>query len=411
MTDENKNIENNQEEKQNRQECNKTWWKKLLFFLVLLFIIIFILFFYEIFRKKFNDTQCIINANKLKISTQKQYLKNGLYYIGDLNIDRRFDYVLLPISEKEVLILGGHLNYTNSIEKINIESNTIMKYSKSNFSSYRDVFFHNNKFILFSNCGIEEYDIKTNLFKIKKMLCENNHLSYLYNPIYYEGEIIVFVHSNNEGMELIYDINNNSIKSKSNYFQKYNKADLTQNYIQYKDKILFYDIRKLPYYQHIDKTNKLSSFEYSFSKNSFIPKSSIDYDLGFNSAIKINDENFFIFGKTQLKERTHNNKKFVYEKAKVYNAEKHKIITQIMPAYTEINSEYTVVDFVKLSNNKILILENGILRQIFDIKNMRFEKLKEQYYFGKKNLGYKMLNISEDKVLITDGKKVWVYKY
>ena len=27
MTDENKNIENNQEENQNRQECNKKWWK------------------------------------------------------------------------------------------------------------------------------------------------------------------------------------------------------------------------------------------------------------------------------------------------------------------------------------------------------------------------------------------------
>ena len=27
MTDENKNIENNQEEKQNREECNKSWWK------------------------------------------------------------------------------------------------------------------------------------------------------------------------------------------------------------------------------------------------------------------------------------------------------------------------------------------------------------------------------------------------
>ena len=29
MTDENKNIENNQEENQNRQECNKKWWKNV----------------------------------------------------------------------------------------------------------------------------------------------------------------------------------------------------------------------------------------------------------------------------------------------------------------------------------------------------------------------------------------------
>ena len=27
MTDENKNIENNQEEKQNKPEGNKSWWK------------------------------------------------------------------------------------------------------------------------------------------------------------------------------------------------------------------------------------------------------------------------------------------------------------------------------------------------------------------------------------------------
>ena len=30
MTDENKNIENNQEENQNRPEVNKNWWRKLL---------------------------------------------------------------------------------------------------------------------------------------------------------------------------------------------------------------------------------------------------------------------------------------------------------------------------------------------------------------------------------------------
>ena len=30
MTDENKNIENNQEENQNKLEGNKSWWKKLL---------------------------------------------------------------------------------------------------------------------------------------------------------------------------------------------------------------------------------------------------------------------------------------------------------------------------------------------------------------------------------------------
>ncbi len=30
MTDENKNIENKQEEKQNREECNKKWLEKLL---------------------------------------------------------------------------------------------------------------------------------------------------------------------------------------------------------------------------------------------------------------------------------------------------------------------------------------------------------------------------------------------
>ena len=29
MSDENKNIENNQEENQNRQECNKIWWKNV----------------------------------------------------------------------------------------------------------------------------------------------------------------------------------------------------------------------------------------------------------------------------------------------------------------------------------------------------------------------------------------------
>ena len=29
MSEENKNIENNQEENQNREECNKKWWKNV----------------------------------------------------------------------------------------------------------------------------------------------------------------------------------------------------------------------------------------------------------------------------------------------------------------------------------------------------------------------------------------------
>ena len=29
MSDENKNIGNNQEENQNREECNKKWWKNV----------------------------------------------------------------------------------------------------------------------------------------------------------------------------------------------------------------------------------------------------------------------------------------------------------------------------------------------------------------------------------------------
>ena len=29
MSDENKNIENNQEENQNKPECNKKWWKNV----------------------------------------------------------------------------------------------------------------------------------------------------------------------------------------------------------------------------------------------------------------------------------------------------------------------------------------------------------------------------------------------
>ena len=29
MSEENKNIENNREENQNREECNKKWWKNV----------------------------------------------------------------------------------------------------------------------------------------------------------------------------------------------------------------------------------------------------------------------------------------------------------------------------------------------------------------------------------------------
>ena len=122
MSDENKNIETNQEENQNREEYNKKWWKKLLglkptyrllfiCFLLLVFSIVTIV----IFNKKNNANVKDTKYKFTKIGKTNSMYHNGsndVFAIGDNkyiifgaeNKTRMEKYSTIPFPEKLVHI-------------------------------------------------------------------------------------------------------------------------------------------------------------------------------------------------------------------------------------------------------------------------------------------------------------------
>ncbi len=83
MTDENKNIENNQEEKQNKCEDKKSCWtsslvknKHIVYLFSIIFFIILLLLIYFLY---------IINLKQMKHERPAELEKTGLHYIGTLN--------------------------------------------------------------------------------------------------------------------------------------------------------------------------------------------------------------------------------------------------------------------------------------------------------------------------------------
>ena len=106
MSDENKNIENNQEENQNRQECNKIWWKNCwvktqptIFICLFLLLNIIVLCGYV----KVNGEK---NIEKMEIVDFENLKENKLHYFGEM-IMPRIKHSVIQINETMFLIVGG----------------------------------------------------------------------------------------------------------------------------------------------------------------------------------------------------------------------------------------------------------------------------------------------------------------
>ena len=96
MTDENKNIENNQEENQNKLEGNKSWWKKLLTLLTILF---FCMLFSELNINKIFNIKKYEDTPKVEEGEWETIDNTGI-------IPREFPAAhLLP--DGNILIVGG----------------------------------------------------------------------------------------------------------------------------------------------------------------------------------------------------------------------------------------------------------------------------------------------------------------
>ena len=136
MSEENKNIENNQEENQNRQECNKIWWKNvglkpaysLIVFFVLVFLAIYYIYENNIFKFRhnvfikgpkmhfyhngpavlMNDGNVLVIGGDTKQAEIYDYKKNKFVLTkGKMNYVRKYGATTTKLDDGRILIIGG----------------------------------------------------------------------------------------------------------------------------------------------------------------------------------------------------------------------------------------------------------------------------------------------------------------
>ncbi len=206
MTDENKNIENNQEENKNKPEVNKIWWKKMLalnqtcglkpkfkvnIYRVLIVALIFYLVIF-LFAKniKIDDTE---NIKTEKIATNNELKEKGLHYIGKMKVPRE-GHSVVTIGEDKLLIVGG------------ISKNGVKHISLGLITSLQNV------------PDIEEHNAEIfNLKTRKSKVIAKNFDDYLYSVNYFDGDNIMFVPQNKNDL-MIFNIKKNKIKTYDNFF-------------------------------------------------------------------------------------------------------------------------------------------------------------------------------------------------
>ncbi len=217
MTDENKNIENNQDENQNRQECNKKWWKNvglkpaysLIVFFVLVFLAIYYIYENNIFKFRhnvfvkgpkmhfyhngpavlMNDGNILVIGGDTKQAEIYDYKKNKFVLTkGEMNYKRKYGATATTLENGNILITGGSYFIKNdkgqikkevvfdSAEIYNPQTQNFTPISKMSFPRTRHIAIpiENGNVLIFDGQDkrektvheIEEFDIKTNTFKV-----------------------------------------------------------------------------------------------------------------------------------------------------------------------------------------------------------------------------------------------------
>ena len=423
MTDENKNIENNQEENQNRQECNKKWWKKLLGLnpiyslkklIIITFVITLLSFLFDIISKiiyiyydnqypllipRFaHSTVLLDNKNILiiggkQISVNKADIMLNNAEIFDLNTNKSnfvdnkmFESRIKPSSillkNGNVLVIGGNKGNTTS-ELYNSEKNIFEKYtnlhSKKNNISLTEIN-HNNIFIVDNySREIELYNIEKNKYKKigempkhYKINATKNTCVYFDNKIYmpYETMTLSSIRNNNEYYFLIYDLlmqNFSVLKNKSTSF---NRKVCRENSIMNYNNILI-DL--------CSNKNYLNIIKFDFNSNSFFDKISSFKSFGvikYKILLLAKNKKILIYGGyNRTKPVKYNEYIFVYDisnnQLKKY---KHPFLSELINNGAEIINDkednlYIVGGFLNICFKKIK-LSNGVKKiKIWDIEN------------------------------------------
>ena len=194
MTDENKNIENNQEENQNREECNKTWWKKLLRVNLKIFATLFI----------------ITILITLYISFKKQVVISG-----EMSTNGEFrNASISKINDDTYLIIDGSCG--NKQPELYIESEN--RFIKAPFKLEHDYYLHNtlklknNNILIVGTNFTEIFDVNSyNFNKLENTvfsdIYKKNVVNDIFNDIFFltdNGNIILLTTNNINGTWIYY---------------------------------------------------------------------------------------------------------------------------------------------------------------------------------------------------------------
>ena len=429
MSDENKNVENNQEENQNREECNKKWWEKFLElkqnYIEKIVLLIFILCILTCGCNKVNSnaehknkessiTIENINTKEMKISTPEECRQKGLHYIGKMKKKRAF-HSMVAIDENKLLIVGGisklgvhHYNFgeLNNLKEIedlpefNAEIFDIKTLrSQKSYDKLQDYLYkifkpNENKLILvgkntmsydvlkgkFSEIKYSFFD-KTNNSKKETFVLKENLI--ICDPYVNANISLTCSLTNMQGIEI--DKIPNSIISK--------KADQSKFVQLSDDEVLLYRYISSKY----GATSELSLYKYSLKEKKFID--TIEHEsVGNIVNIYPIDSNKILIASCRrvrgtiltdfMLELYDMSKREVIKKYDIDN----KIETGQMYQFID---DYFVkkLDFIKLNENELLFLGCGY---IFNLKS---------YTLSKFDL---LLPVENSEIIVLDDNKILV---
>ena len=383
MCDENKNIENNQEENQNREECNKKWWKKLLGLnptykcCLILFLIAFIVIIAYVCIKVFSDIP-----------------DKGKWIVAPVEMSKKRSFAtanLLP--DGNVLIMGGEDNSADTADIFDPNQMKIVKTIKLSDKRYfgysattlknGDVFVAGGyivpeKRVPFITNTTMLFDYKKYLFKetepmkehpsdIKTFLLENGHVLILHNP---HNHLLEEIKKREHIKFQVYDPIKNEYYETKNTIHRIGVGK--QHMILDNSDILFNCFGK---FKHNEDEKSLAMCLYNYKENKFEPYEDIPYEILF---IQLDGENYLTI-KPEL----------TYSTGYTYNIKTKKTI----PVKNSINRTWRGSTFsrpvsVLLKNGNVLIL--GILAKNKSKKYINQDKYSAYIYDRKRNLFYEV---------------------
>ena len=306
MTDENKNIENNREENQNKTKCNKKWWKKLLVlastyglvFVTLISIIVFYVNQPRLKIPRYNHSAVVLNDGKILITGGETKYSGEVVILDTAEIydpknnkvelikakmnSKRTTHASVLLPNGDVLIIGGDKD-KKSIEIYRTKEQKFEFLTQMKEEKYyvRAALIDDSRVLIIDGYtnNLDLYDIKHNILrnisKPKRSVREKvNFITIGSNVFFAVGAIKTSPHSeeSNDTVMYVYDINKNKLKEIQKKQSGYDKNICVYNSIfSIKDILVHvcssprsiyaekYDILTDKFY---DRTNFIDSYMY-----------------------------------------------------------------------------------------------------------------------------------------------------